>query len=469
MAPRSRSLLATVAVLLAVSSGCIQKPDLNSGAVFLGQYPDGVNYNPFKNSGAADVSYDATVCYPPTSIYCPDGGSTLRVVVPGPGDPANAFAGGTITSSLPRNLTGYDAVTFWAKSTREAPLTIGIGSDMSDAPLFLAESGVGLTTEWTQYVLPIPYAPVLTAEKGLFYFAAGAIGSPATGYTFWLADIQYVTLGAAIGGPYTVMPATCVHRSVGDASFAAFGAAMTPVAFAVGDGGMVVNASNRYFTFASSDPTVATVDPGGAVSVKGNGTATVTARLGGTSAAGPLTVTVGGNDACPALPVPTTVAPTPTVPAANVISLFSSAYTNQKVSDWQTVWSECCSTLTDPFPIGTHPVKKYGLHSFAGIAISPDGSNAGAIDASAMTWFHVDVWTPDGYAFLVKLVNDPAGFASESTVGHYITRTGSWVSLEIPMSEFANLGGTSKIGQMLFLVPDGTSSTFYVDNIYFHN
>jgi len=37
------------------------------------------------------------------------------------------------------------------------------------------------------------------------------------------------------------------------------------------------------------------------------------------------------------------------------------------------------------------------------------------------------------------------------------------------MTAFENLGGTSKIGQMLFLVPDGTSSTFYVDNVYFHN
>jgi hypothetical protein len=166
--------------------------------------------------------------------------------------------------------------------------------------------------------------------------------------------------------------------------------------------------------------------------------------------------------------VPTTIAPTPEVPAANVISLFGSAYPARPVSSWHTVWSDCCSVYT-PTNIGTHPVKKYVLFPFNGVAISPDGSNAGAVDASAMTWFHVDVWTPDGYAFEVKLVNDPAGFASEATVGTYITQTGSWVSLEIPMTAFRNLGGTSKIGQMLFLVPDGTSSTWYVDNVYFHN
>ena len=39
-----------------------------------------------------------------------------------------------------------------------------------------------------------------------------------------------------------------------------------------------------------------------------------------------LTVKVGAAEACPALPVPTTIAPTPTVPAANVISMFGTAY-----------------------------------------------------------------------------------------------------------------------------------------------
>ncbi len=468
MAPRSRSLLATIAVLLAVASGCIQKPDPTSGAVFLGTYPDGVNYNPFKNSAASDVAFDATVCYPPTSTYCPDGGSTLRVVVPGPGDPNNAYAGGTIVSGAPRNLSGFDAVTFWARSTRGAPLIVGLGADQSDAPLYLAETTVSLTTEWTQFVLPVPYPPSLTAEKGLFYFSAGADGSPATGFTFWLANIQYVTLGGAMNGPLPVMPATCVRKNVGDGPFAAFRAVTTPVAFAVGGSTIVVDGSNRYFTYASSDPAVASVDPAGVVSVKGNGTAIVSGSLGGTSAAGPLTVKVGGTDACPALPVPTTIAPTPTVPAANVISLFSSAYTNVLVDTWQTSWSKCCNDYTQP-SIGTHDVKKYVLHSFVGVGISPDGKSVNDIDASAMTWFHVDVWTPDGYAFDVKLVNDPAGYASESTVRSYVTRTGAWVPLEIPMSAFRNLGGTQAIGQMLFLVPDGTSSTFYVDNVYFHN
>jgi hypothetical protein len=465
MAPRSRSPKVVLAVLLTLAAGCIQKPDPTSPLVYVGKYPGDVSYQPFKNSAGTDVLPDATVCFPDTSIYCPDTGATLKVEVPGPGDPANAFAGGTLVAGVPRNLSGYDAVVFWAKATRSAPLIVGLGADQSDSPLFLAETQFTLTTGWRQYVLPVPLPSRLTAEKGLFYFSAGATGSPGTGYTFWLANIQYVTLGTALDGPHPVVPARCVGKSVGDAAFPAFGAAMTPILFALSDAIDVMGAGNFYFTFASSDPAVVTVDPNGSAAVKGNGTATVTAQLGGVAAAGPLTVKVG--EACPPV-VPTTIAPTPTVPATKVISLFSSAYTNRLVDSWHTDWSACCSEYT-AMNIGTHPVKKYVLHPFNGVAISPDGKSTNAIDASAMTHLHVDVWTPDGWLFKLKLVNDPAGFVSDSTVFVDILQTGAWVSLEIPMTAFVNLGGTSKIGQMLFLVPDGTSSTFYVDNVYFHN
>jgi hypothetical protein len=473
MATRRRTLQSVGAVLAALAAGCTQSPNLTSPEVFVGRFADGVDYQPFKNTSGADVLPDATVCFPETSLYCPDGGATLRVIVPGPGDPANAFAGGAMVAGSPRNLSGYDAVTFWARSTRSAPVVFGLGADQTDSPRYKAEGTVSLSAEWTQYVLPVPLATKLAAERGLFFFSAGADGSPATGFTFWLANIQYVTLGATIRGPNPVLPPACVAKNVGDGAFPAFPSGVSgamPVAFDVNTSVNAISASNRYFTFTSSDPAVASVDPGGAVSVQGNGTATVIATLGGVEAAGPLTVKVGSANACPALAVPADIAPTPTVPAANVISLFGTAYVARTVYSWQTVWSTCCSDYEQLNVPGTgHPMKKYALHPFAGIGFGPDGSTLNQIDASAMTWFHIDVWTPNGYAFDVKLVNDPTGYPSESTVRSYVQGTGSWVGLEIPMTAFRNLGGTSKLGQMLFLVPDGTAATFYVDNIYFHN
>ena len=132
----------------------------------------------------------------------------------------------------------------------------------------------------------------------------------------------------------------------------------------------VIAASNRYFTFTSSDPAVATVDPAGKVAVQGNGVATVTAQLGGIPAAGPLTVKVGAAETCPPLAVPTDAAPTPTVPAADVISLFGTAYPARTVDSWHTSWSDCCSVYTPTTlttPSGPHPVKRYNLFPFNGV------------------------------------------------------------------------------------------------------
>ncbi len=473
MATRSRSLQSVVGVLAALAAGCIQSPSLTSPEVFVGRFADDVGFQPFDKTSDVNVKQDSTVCFPDTSLFCPDSGATLKVVVPGPGDPANTFAGGAIVAGLPRNLSGYDAVTFWAKSTRAAPFEVGLGADQTDSPRFKAGSVASLSTGWTQYFIPIPLATSLTAEKGLFFFSAGSDGSPATGFTFWLANIQYVKIGASIVGPNPVLPPVCVAKTVGSGAFPAFPSGTSgamPVAFEVSTGVERITASNRYFTFSSSDPSVASVDLVGSVSVQGPGTATVTASLGGVAAAGPLTVKVGAANTCPALAVPADIAPRPTVPAANVISLFGSAYVPRTVNSWQTVWSTCCNDYEQlDVPGTTHPVKRYTLRSFAGVGFGRDGTTENQIDASAMTWFHVDVWTPDGHAFDVKLVNDPTGYPSESTVRSYVQETGTWIGLEIPMTAFRNLGGTSKLGQMLFLVPGGTTATFYLDNIYFHN
>jgi hypothetical protein len=476
----------TVAVLTALAAGCVQSPSPTNSEVFVGRYADNTSFQPFKNTSGANVAADATVCYPDTTLYCPDGGASVKVTVPGPGDPTNAFAGGAFVAGLPRNLSGFDAVTFWAKATRPAPFIVGLGTDNSGNSLYPAEWTATLGTAWTQYVLPIPLPVKLNAEKGLLYFAAGADGSPAVGFTFWLAGIQYVTLGDALGSPTPVFGAACVDRHVGDAlfPFPSTGSDKIPVTFAVNAANQFINASRRYFTFSSSDPAVATVDVEGKVSVQGAGTAIVSARLGGIEAVGPMTVQVNAKDPCPPLAVPTAIAPAPTVPRARVISLFNSSgtYSDVPITQWQTVWSVCCSDYAQT-PITTPSgrsavVKKYNLHAFAGIGFGPDGSDANQIDASRMTHFHVDVWTPNGFVFKVRLVNDPglapAHFQSESTVqvdagSTPPLETGRWVGVEIPMTDFINLGGTSKLGQMLFLVPDGTSGTFYVDNIYFHN
>jgi hypothetical protein len=64
-----------------------------------------------------------------------------------------------------------------------------------------------------------------------------------------------------------------------------------------------------------------------------SGTAVITAKLGDVDAAGSMTVNSTGQTVGPTIP-----APTPTVDADSVISLFSNAYNNVNVDTWNTRW-----------------------------------------------------------------------------------------------------------------------------------
>jgi hypothetical protein len=162
-----------------------------------------------------------------------------------------------------------------------------------------------------------------------------------------------------------------------------------------------------------------------------------------------------------------TAAPTPTVPAANVISMFSNAYTNVSVDTWRTSWSN--ATLED-VTLGGNAAKKYSALDFVGIetASSP-------IDATAMTHFHTDVWSSDFTTFKIKLVDFGANgaFGGGDDKEHEVTFTSpakdTWVSLDIPLSDFVNLTTRAHISQLIYVGAPTGNNTVYVDNVYFHN
>jgi hypothetical protein len=219
---------------------------------------------------------------------------------------------------------------------------------------------------------------------------------------------------------------------------------------------------------------VATVDADGNVVGLKAGTATITVSFPGTALAKAIVVTVTAP-----LAVPTNNAPNPTVAAANVISLFSSTYDGTSaahgVDTWRADWSTCCNELVDPYAItGGHAVKKYTLHHFVGIEFGTT-TPANTVDATTMTHFHVDVWSPNPSGRLqIQLVNDPGGGAQIiSTYNATFTTTGSWIPLEIPLASFAPaLTSKNLLRQILFLAQDpvggNSAAVVYVDNIYFH-
>jgi hypothetical protein len=142
-----------------------------------------------------------------------------------------------------------------------------------------------------------------------------------------------------------------------------------------------------------------------------------------------------------------------------VISLFSDAYTDVPVDTWLTTWS-------------SDDTRFYQNVDFLGIEMFGT-----PVDASAMTTFNVDVWTPNMTVFRVKLVEfDGATFVTEGEIALTPTQSG-WNTFSIALADFANpalvtnpaftLTSRSGLSQLIFSgLPTGTGE-FYVDNIYF--
>lgn len=149
------------------------------------------------------------------------------------------------------------------------------------------------------------------------------------------------------------------------------------------------------------------------------------------------------------------------------ISLFSEIEDNVVVDTWRTSWSvgdyqevEFDGVLT----------KYYTNLDFVGIE-----TIANPIDASEMTHFHTEFYTENATAFKVKLVDlGPDGvYSGDDLSQHEIVidnpAQNEWVSLDIPLSEFEGLTGTSNIGQLIYAATPTGEANVYVRNVYFHN
>jgi hypothetical protein len=168
---------------------------------------------------------------------------------------------------------------------------------------------------------------------------------------------------------------------------------------------------------------------------------------------------------------PSTAAPTPTVAASDVISLFSNAYANAPVDTWSAVWDVAD---VEDIQLAGNDTKRYTNLVFAGIEFV-----AQPIDATAMTHFHLDFWTPDATAapavFRIKLVDFGAdgAFAGGDDVEHELTfdattvpalASQQWVSFDLPLSSFTGLVTKGHLAQLII---SGDPKTVYIDNVYF--
>jgi hypothetical protein len=234
-----------------------------------------------------------------------------------------------------------------------------------------------------------------------------------------------------------------------------------------------VTAAPSYFDFVSSNTNVARVSDLGVVSIIGTGSAKITATLNGVNAKGSLTIQSLGSFVA---------APTPTRNPANVISVFSDAYTNIPVDFYNGFFAPFQTTLGGAdLNINGNRIIQYTNLNF----VATEFKNP-TVNVSQMTHLHVDFQireTLKSNAFITIQLGDfgpNAAFGGgDDTSGQFKITTANlssnqWISQDIPLSNFTGLTGRNNMAQIFFISADGTSgnqstvSTIWVDNMYFY-
>lgn len=425
--------------------------------VFIDGFSGGLLYAAFGGSFPAAFQVDNKETYNNSS-------ASMKIEVPDANDARGAYAGGSFFTVAGRDLSSYNVLTFWAKATKSASIdVVGFGNDLGANKYTTSISGLKVNTNWKKYYIPIPDPSKLTSEKGMFFYSEGA--EEGNGYTFWIDEVKFENLGTVAHPKYAIMNGNTEAKEteVGEKLQVTGLKASANLPSGIDQS---VDASVAYFTFTSSNDNVASVNQNGEVTVKTPGESTITAKVGNFTASGALLV-----KSAVLTPKPAAPAPVPNKPAADVISLYSNAYTNVPVDTWNTRWQ--FSTAEETFiKIQNDDVIRYRNLNFVGIEFTSK-----TVNATDMTHFHIDFWTPDpvtaAKTFKVLLVDfgPNNAFGGGDDTSHEVTfrapliTSGNWVGIDVPLSAFT---GLTKRGNLAQLVLSGDFPNVYIDNVYFH-
>ncbi|WP_046758146.1 hypothetical protein [Kordia jejudonensis] len=409
-----------------------------------------------------------------------EGTSSIRIDVPTPNDPDGNFIGGIFTDrGAGRDLSGYDALTFWAKGSLTASIEVGFGTDF-ETDTYPVSTIIELSSGWKKYVIPMPDPSKLVQERGMFLFSAGSFDvlgndnfndastfADNLGYTFWIDELRFEKLGTIdLLFPYILNGQdqetdifTGYTQTIGGLG----------ATFNLGTGNNVsVVAARPYFDFSSSDTSVATVTSTGDVTVIGPGVATITGSIGNAQGNGSLQLNSAGSFVN---------APIPTQAQADVISIYSESYTSVTGFNPGVFAGSNTESISVQGFDGNNHVNYEGI-DFIGIGWD------GTVNVTGETMVHLDVQltSAPGSALVMELIDfgpddTDNGFGDGSAGGFNVSSQliqGEWVSIDIPLSSFTlptggggagspNLGN---IGYIVFVSSNGAS--FLVDNIYFY-
>ena len=438
-----------------------------NGDVFLDAFSAGLDYFPFVGAGADPEAFSVET----DEVFLGD--ASMRFDVPAFG---NGFVGATFNTTALRDLSGFDALTFYAKASQAASInSIGFGINEGTGNRYITTvNGLNVSTRWEKYVIPIPESTNLTSELGLFWLAEGAsFEGDEGGYVLFFDEVQFEKLGnVAQAQPSIFNGEDRVETSFVGSSITVTGLSQT---FNLASGeNQTVEPAPAYFQFSSSDESVAIVSELGVVSVVGAGTAEISAQLAGVRAQGSLTIESQGEFVA---------APAPTRDPANVISIFSDSYANVPVNFFNGFF-DGQSTEGGALTIGDGiNILQYTNLDF----VAPEFTNP-TVDITQMTHIHVDIQVSEllqgGDNLVIELVdfggNQTFDFGGDDSAGSATVNgsdlaTNSWVGFDIPIASFTGpaTGGAfsggpngANLAQIVFV--SGSISDILVDNIYFY-
>ena len=151
----------------------------------------------------------------------------------------------------------------------------------------------------------------------------------------------------------------------------------------------------------------------------------------------------------------------PTEDAATVISVFSDAYTDVGVVDFGPVWGDWQAARVTATEDGTM-LKVSNMNNLQGMQIADPDTNAGAIDASAKTSLHMDIYAEQAGSLEFRLISPGV----EAPI--FLDASAGWNSYNIDLDAFTGVDLAS-ISQFMFRNEDEATpvTDFYLDNIYF--
>ena len=454
-----------LALVLGISASCTRDFDdlelagfPKNPEVFIDDFSAGLNYAAFGGSNVTAFDVDTDVRF--------KGSASMKFAVPDANDPMGAYAGGVFYTSMGRDLTDFDALTFWVKASKSASLDlIGFGNDLDESKYTASLRALKINTNWEKVIIPIPNPSKLTAERGMLYFSEAPEDS--SGYTFWIDEVKFEKLGTIAYPRPGILEAQSQDISAETGDDLSIGGTYSIYNMPNGID-QRVEVAPGYFDFTFTDSTVASIDDFGVITVLDSGSTVVFANLIETRAKGQMNLQTTGS-----LPAPTVAAPAPTADAADVISLFSDYYSNVNVDRWNTYWENSTAETIEGIFVEGDEIKRYKKLNFVGIEFTTQ-----TLDISEMTRFHMDIWTSDPTglpaAFKVLLVDFGAdnNFGGGDDASHEVSFTSpllkseTWVSLDVPISDFAGLITKKNLAQMVL---SGDLANVYIDNVYFYD